>query len=188
MLDIQKKLQLPCATSIAFDVFVNLMPDWWPVETHSLSAKHGEVPLSLSVTTGRFGRITEIDHEGNAHIWGSFQQYYKPHQLAINWHVGVGVDRATCIKIGFNLRTGSSTEVTLVHSGWSTFGEDAASMRAQYDIGWDHVLGTCYKNACLKAIHAPAAVIDHPLRSMKQSANVEAISDWDIDEAIRRAL
>ena len=31
--------------------------------------------------------------------------------------------------------------MTLTHGGWHTYGDRAAAMRANYDKGWDFVLG-----------------------------------------------
>jgi len=175
---VQKKITLNCAPVTAFDVFINKMSDWWPMETHSISAGANTLPANLIVERARDGRIVEVDSDGNTHLWGSFETYQAPSRVIIAWHVGEPASRSTYIEVVFGMETNGTTSVVLTHGGWEALGDDAEQKRADYDSGWDFVFGECYFNACkaaAKAVKKPKAP-ERPTEESKKKSGKSRFS------------
>lgn len=164
---LQKRIVLDCAPVIAFEVFTYDMANWWPMDSHSISAGSGAFPSKLIVERKENGRIFEVDGNGKAHLWGHFQIYQPPFRVLIAWHVNDTPDHATYIEVVFGMETNGKTSAVLTHGGWDVFGEDADQKRTDYDSGWDFVFGECYKNACQQAAKDPAPVFEGKTNSLK---------------------
>jgi len=142
-----KTITVPCPPERAFAIFTRDFSVWWPADKHSMSAMAGRPARSVHAEAKTGGEIWEIDHKGDRQIWGQFTTFQAPSLLEINWHVGRPKTQATRVAVQFTAK-GAATEVTLTHSGWEIFAQEAENMRNGYNNGWVHVFETCFKSAC----------------------------------------
>jgi uncharacterized protein YndB with AHSA1/START domain len=136
-----KTVRVPISPPAAFALFTRGIADWWPLATHSV----GEADAVACMMEEREGgRIVERDRDGSEHVWGSIRRWAPPHRLGFSWHPGRGSESAQAIEVRFAAAGDRDTDVTLEHGGWEALGERAAAMRANYDSGWNFVLGERY--------------------------------------------
>jgi uncharacterized protein YndB with AHSA1/START domain len=88
------------------------------------------------------GWIYETTRPGDQHVWGTITQWDPPRRLAHSWHPGDHAVDATAVELTFTAVASNRTRLDLVHAGWPV---TAADRRAEYDKGWDFVLGQCYR-------------------------------------------
>jgi uncharacterized protein YndB with AHSA1/START domain len=124
----------------AFRAYTEGMATWWPLETHSPSGK----AETVIIEPREGGRLYERTRDGEEVDWGEVLVWDPPQRLVHSWHLGRSV--ATEVELRFTPQ-GDGTLVELVHSGWERHGEYAATLRAQYDSGWDFVFGERYGSA-----------------------------------------
>lgn len=144
-----KTITVPCPPQRAFDLFTNEISLWWPLDKHSCAAMEGETAQSLEVDCKLGGEFWETDHKGKRILWGSFSAFEPHSRLAINWHINRPATEATDVTVTFKA-AGNGTEVTLTHSNWEVFGDQAENMRTGYQNGWVHVFEIRFKDVCLR--------------------------------------
>ena len=148
---IVKTITVPLTPDRAFRLFTEEMTDWWPLETHSLSAQDGARADKVEVTPGVGGKIVETRPDGRKEIWGSVTDWRPGKRFAMSWHVGRPEAQATEVAVDF-VTVADGTQVTLTHSNWQALGTEAAAIRAGYHTGWDMVLGAAYAGAATKVL------------------------------------
>jgi uncharacterized protein YndB with AHSA1/START domain len=139
---IRKSVTVPLGPHAAFRLFAERMGDWWPGETHSVSARHGARPRAVTVTPRPGGHVTETTPDGRQARWATITAYEPGARLAFDWHVGQRPDEeATQVEVTFTpVETG--TRVDLVHDGFARRKETAALAQAGYRGGWAVVLAS----------------------------------------------
>ncbi|MEX0284011.1 MAG: SRPBCC domain-containing protein [Paracoccaceae bacterium] len=147
---IRKTVSVPLPPDEAFRVFTADMSLWWPVETHSLSASSGERPKSVHVDAHEGGHITEVKADGARANWATITKWQPGEKFEFDWYVGRDPSEATCVSVTF-LADGADTIVTLIHDGFDRLGAQGAQMAANYNTGWDGVLGERFGGYCRKA-------------------------------------
>lgn len=131
-----KVVTVPRAADEAFRAFTAGLQTWWPFGTHSTAdVEHGTVDFGRGVGEP----VVEIHPDGRREVWGTVTRWVPPELLAMTWHPGNPVERATELEVRFS-ETSDGTRVHLRHTGWETR-DDGAAARADYDSGWDKVLG-----------------------------------------------
>ncbi len=133
-----KTVRVPIGPEAAFELFTRGLARWWPLATHSVGEANA---IDCRMEEGVGGRILERDRDGSEHIWGTIRDWQPPQYLSFTWHPGRSADTAQTIDVRFAATGDGGTIVTLAHSGWDAYGERAATMRANYDSGWNFVLG-----------------------------------------------
>ncbi len=134
---VRKSITVPWKPAAAFRRFTNGIAEWWPLASHSLS-ESAEAGVTFE---GRVeGRVYETAPDGTEHLWGTVTEWDPPRRVAFTWHPGRPVDARQLVEVTFQ-PAGQGSRVDLVHSGWEHLGETAARIRANYDTGWDFVLG-----------------------------------------------
>ena len=136
---VTKAVHVRLSPEEAFYLLTEDIALWWPVSSHSLSAADGGLPQSVVLTPRPGGQIIETLSDGSTAAWGTITQWDPPRRVHIDWHVGRPQIDATKLELRCD-DAGRGAKVTLIHSGWEILGKDAATERAQYDSGWDHVL------------------------------------------------
>jgi uncharacterized protein YndB with AHSA1/START domain len=63
-----------------------------------------------------------------------------PARLVLAWNILERPGEQTEVEVRFTPE-GAGTRVELEHRGWEALAEGASDKRADYDTGWDHVLG-----------------------------------------------
>ena len=143
---IVKTIEVPCAPSRAFDIFVNRIAAWWPLDGHAASAAAGKAALAVTIEPSVGGAVYETMWDGSRTDWGKVLEFDEGRSFAMTWHPGNNADNPTHVAVRFEA-AGAGTRVTLTHSGWEVWGEDAGARRENYDSGWDFVLGEKYAAA-----------------------------------------
>jgi len=131
---------LGCPPERAFGYFTRDIAKWWPLAKHSV-CRDRAASVAFEPRTG--GRLFEIDHEGNVHIWGMVSEWNPPGRLRFSWHPGHDEATAQWVEVTF-ARNPKGTLVTLTHGGWEALGERAVTTRANYAGGWPTVIGTLF--------------------------------------------
>ena len=106
-----------------------------PLQTHSVGEDRATA-VRLDARVG--GELVEHLANGRTDVWGTITEWRPPARFAMTWHPGRATEQATYVEVTFT-QEGSSTLVTLTHSGWSNRGDPVAA-RQSYESGWDLVL------------------------------------------------
>jgi len=146
-----KTLEVPCDATQAFDIFVNRIASWWPLDGHAASAAAGKAALAVTIEPEVGGAIYETMYDGTRTEWGEILEFEAGCKLAMTWHPGNNADRPTRVDVTFDALSGGRCRVTLTHSGWDIWGNEAGDKRGNYDTGWDFVLGARYAEAARSA-------------------------------------
>ena len=142
-------IDVPCGQEDAFHVFVNRMPDWWPLDKRSMSLMNGgNPPQSLQVDSRLGGKIVEIGHDGTVYHWGTISAFDPHRSLNMDFHMGLPADSASLVEVRFTALADHRTQVELTQSNWEAFGDMAEMMRNGYGSGWVIIFEEAYKAAC----------------------------------------
>jgi len=134
---VRKALKVNLSAEAAFRLFTEGLNKWWPLVTHSV----GEENAENCFFEGRVGgRIYEVMKDGKQADWGKVLVWEPYDKVSFTWHPGRTSDTAQEVTVTFSESSGG-TLVELVHTGWETLGEKAATARNGYVTGWDFVLG-----------------------------------------------
>ncbi|MEL7116651.1 MAG: SRPBCC domain-containing protein [Pseudomonadota bacterium] len=134
-----KELTVPLTPERAFRLFTEEMSDWWPLDTHSLSASDGDVARAVKVPDHVGAQVEETKPDGSRVPWGRVTEYDPGAAFGMSWHVGQAEDMASHVRVTFT-EAPNGTQVRLIHDVWETMGPQAKETRAGYDTGWDFVL------------------------------------------------
>ncbi|WP_172296718.1 SRPBCC domain-containing protein [Pseudoruegeria sp. HB172150] len=143
---IVKTVTVPLSPERAFTLFTEEMSDWWPLDTHSLSAGDGETAKSVTVTPEEGGAVFETKPDGSTAQWGRVTEWDPGRAFGMTWHVGRPEDQASHVHVSFDV-VADGTKVTLIHDNWRALGAEAASLRQNYHSGWDTVFCALYAGA-----------------------------------------
>lgn len=137
-----KTIEVDCDVERAFDVFTSEIDEWWPREGHSL----GEDKVERVAFESRLGgRVFERWHDGSEYSWGEVNVWEPPHRIAFSWLPNPESGLATEVEVTFRSE-GQKTVVTLEHRGWERSSDEKAR-RANYDTGWERLLGLYAESA-----------------------------------------
>ncbi len=142
-----KTLDVSCDAAQAFDIFVNRIAAWWPLDGHAVSAAAGKVAVAVTIEPKVGGAVFETMYDGTRTDWGEILEFEPGRKLAMTWHPGNNADNPTRVDVVFDDLLDGGSRVTLTHSGWEVWGDQAADKRGNYDKGWDFVLGERYAAA-----------------------------------------
>jgi uncharacterized protein YndB with AHSA1/START domain len=123
----------------AFDLFVNHIADWWPLETHSQTAMRGIGRADTVVLEGRIGGEIYEQSGDERHHWGTISAWDPPRRFVIDWQVNPSWPAPTEVEITFSAE-GEATRVDLEHRGWERLQDTAGTSRDSYNDGWPRVL------------------------------------------------
>lgn len=141
---IVKTVDVNCAPDHAFDVFVNRIAAWWPLDGHATSAADGKAALAVTIEPKLGGRVFETRWDGTEAHWGDVLAFDPPTGFAMTWHPGNNAGKPTKVAVDFEDIGDGKTRVTLTHSGWEIWGDEAVTKRGGYDSGWGFVFVQCY--------------------------------------------
>lgn len=138
-----KTVTVPLSPDRAFKLFTEEMSEWWPLDTHSLSAAEDKPAKSVTIAPKIGGEVTETRHDGTTALWGRVTDWTPGERFGMRWFVGHPEDRATQVDVRFE-SVADGTQVTLTHSGWAVHGDAATAMRTGYKSGWEAILAGRY--------------------------------------------
>jgi hypothetical protein len=134
---ITKSVHVEAPVEHAFRVFTEGIHDWWPLHTHAVEPKEAQI-LILEGRQG--GRLFERSASGEEHLWGTVVTWEPPSGLGYTWHPGRGEETAQEVELTFSPEP-AGTRVDLRHWGWEKLGERMEATVADYNEGWDTVIG-----------------------------------------------
>jgi uncharacterized protein YndB with AHSA1/START domain len=124
----------------AFRLFTEEMSAWWPLKRHSRARDAaGEVTVRVDFETRVGGRIYETLNTGEQRDWGEVLAYDPGRRVAFSFQMGRPRDKSGEVEVRFEAIDGASTRVTLTHTHWERFGDEAEVMRGRFANGWDAV-------------------------------------------------
>ena len=145
-----KTIDVACTPAEAFAVFVDKISSWWPLDGHAASAAAGKAALGVTIEPHVGGAVYETMWDGGRDDWGEVLAFEPGKNFAMTWHPGNNKDNPTRVDVTF-AATEAGTRVTLTHSGWEIWADEAETKRSMYDGGWDFVLGERYAGAFAQA-------------------------------------
>lgn len=84
------RIEVPCIQQKAFEIFINDMGSWWPLDKRSMSRKmSGSPPKALNVDPRVGGRIVEIGEDNSEHHWGTIKTLLPYDRIAMDFHMGM---------------------------------------------------------------------------------------------------
>ncbi len=146
-----KTIEVPCGQKRAFDIFINEMHTWWPLNKFTVSAMGGAPAKTIRIEPKKGGEIVEIGPDNTEHLWGTFKSYNPYEYIAMHFHIpqpGEVVNDRSLVEVRFTVLTDDRTRVELTQSYWEAFGERAKDMKGGYGGGWTMIFEGSYKTAC----------------------------------------
>jgi activator of Hsp90 ATPase-like protein len=144
-------IEVPCSQERAFNIFLNDMESWWPLDERSMSLmQEGHPAKGLKVTAAPGGKIIEIGHGGDEYHWGTITEHSPFERLVMDFHMGLPAENASRVAVEFTALEGDRTKVVLTHDNWEAFGDMAEMMRGGYDSGWVLIFKEGFASACAK--------------------------------------
>lgn len=130
---IKKSITVDAPLETAFETFTRRMGEWWPGNPHTVFEDRVAVVFDERVG----GRVYERSADGREADWADVIAWEPPQRLVLRWRVNP--ERGpTEVEVRFT-GEGEGTRVDLEHRGWDKVGDQEG--RAQYEGGWDKVLG-----------------------------------------------
>ncbi len=154
MLDpIVKRIEVPCNQEKAFNIFVNEMKSWWPVDKFATSAMAGSSVEDIRVEAKEGGTIAEVSADGTEYYWGTIKTYNPFGYVAMDFHIPHPADirdETSLVEVTFTVMDAGRTMVELKQSNWEAFGdrERAEGIWGGYNFGWGLIFEQGYKEAC----------------------------------------
>ena len=132
---IRRELRVKASRQKAFDTFV-AMGGWW-LKSHSLAAS-GQKDVVIEPRAG--GRWYEIGNDGSENEWGRVLSWEAPERVLLAWQLNAqwtyDPDFETTVEVRF-IPDGDHVVVEFEHRDLERFGDDAATVRGEYDTGMD---------------------------------------------------
>ncbi|MEO7996319.1 MAG: SRPBCC domain-containing protein [Gemmatimonadaceae bacterium] len=146
---IVRVVEVPCSQQMAFNIFIEDMPRWWPLDRFSMSRQRKQTAQGLKIDARLGGHIAEITEDGTEDVWGTFSAFNPFASLAMDFHMGMPASNASLVEVTFDVIAEKSTRVTLRHSRWEAFGDMAEMMISGYNTGWTQIFEKAYAAACV---------------------------------------
>jgi uncharacterized protein YndB with AHSA1/START domain len=137
MTPLVKEVTVAVPVERAWAVFTDDMASWWPVETHAMEPERVRA-IVFEARPG--GRVFERWTDGTEWSWGEVDLCEPPHRVRFSWRPNHDRPASTEVEVTFT-PSDAGTNVRLEHRGWERLGDEAAESRADYDGGWEYVLG-----------------------------------------------
>lgn len=149
-----KQQLVPIDAATAFELFTNRLHEWWPTESHSISAGDDATVTSITFDGRIGGSVVEHTSDGHEYAWAEVTAWDPPRRFALSWHPSAAPTAASRLDVRFHT-VPEGTMVVLEHTGWEEFGERGSQLRSNYDQGWDIVLGQ-YRQAARRQVAVDA--------------------------------
>ncbi len=144
---IVKKVLVACGSAQAFDVFTREIATWWPLARHTASAGQGQAAQAITIEPHVGGAVYETMFDGTRDSWGEVVDWQQGTRFAMTWHPGSNKAHPTRVEVRFDEMPDGQTQVTLTHSGWEAWADQADDKRGTYASGWVHVFEECFAGA-----------------------------------------
>lgn len=88
-----KTLTVNAHPSRAFDIFTARIADWWPGQSHFVSAADKAQPQTITIEPHTDGAICEITYDGQRADWGKITHWDPARSFAMTCHSGAPTDQ-----------------------------------------------------------------------------------------------
>lgn len=144
-----KSLVIARSQADAFRIYTDEISMWWPKHTHSIG---GDKVAGVTIEGRNGGRIFERWSDGAEKLWGTVIAYEPPERLVHTWHVSTDPEHSSEVELRFVALGPNRTRVTLEHRHWERMsGERAATVRGNYDNGWQSIIHDAFGKHAGKA-------------------------------------
>ncbi len=146
-----KTFEVPCSQQNAFEVFLDKMDTWWPLDKFTVSAMTGQPARAIKVDAREGGQIVEVGGDGTEVVWGTILTLDRYSRVTMDFHIprpGDVVTRRPLLELDFVPLSATQTRVTLRQSNFEALGDMAASVRGGYDFGFKMIFEGSYAAAC----------------------------------------
>ena len=133
-LAIRRSVVVPLPPESAFELFTERASAWWPFATHSV---HGARAVAAVFERHRGGRVYERTADGAEADWARVVVFDPPRRLLLEWTLDPRSSGE--LELRFSAEA-HGTRVELEHRGWEAYGDEAETVMAGYDGGWQLVL------------------------------------------------
>ena len=139
---IRRHLVVRATPEHAYRVFTEDIGAWWPLERYSVYETGNTVAFEGDA-------IVERSADGESTVWGRVTAAEPPSRIAFSWHPGDDEERGE-VEVTFTSLADGRTSVTLVHTGWESYGAAAETARDDYRNGWPTVMAGFGERAALR--------------------------------------
>jgi hypothetical protein len=148
---------VPLDPATAFDLWVDHLGDWWPVE-HTI----GSSPkVTARMERGVGGAVVDVAADGTESRWGTIPRWEPPHRLVVAWQITAqwrsepDLARSSEYEVCFTAVPPGRTRVDVEHRHLARHGDGGGTIRSAVDSpgGWPSVLAA-YADAATRS--APA--------------------------------
>ena len=139
---LRRHLVVRATPAHAYRVFTEDIGAWWPLERHSVYRAGNTVAFEGDA-------LVERSADGEPSVWGRVTTADPPHRIAFTWHPGHDEERGE-VEVTFAALADGRTSVTLVHTGWESYGAAADAARDEYLNGWPTVMAGFGDRAALR--------------------------------------
>ena len=125
-----------------FSAYVDKINEWWPRQGEDNRYSwppEGVEPKDILFEAKLGGRYYERFADGSEFVIGQITEYDPPHKLSYTWQ-GRDWPGDSLIQVRFEA-SGGGTLLSLTHSGFEIFGEDADTIAEGYSMGTKEILG-----------------------------------------------
>lgn len=146
-----KTIDVPCSQKNAFEIFLNQMASWWPMDKFTVSAMAGKSATGIRVDPRVGGQIVEIGGDGEEVLWGTILTCEPHARVTMDFHIprpGDVVTARPLLELDFEALGPAQTRVTLTQSNFEALGEMGAPVRGGYTFGWQMIFEGGYREAC----------------------------------------
>ena len=146
-----KTIDVPCSQKNAFEIFLNQMASWWPMDKFTVSAMAGKPATGIRVDPRVGGQIVEIGGDGEEVLWGTILTCEPHARVTMDFHIprpGDVVTARPLLELDFVALGPAQTRVTLTQSNFEALGEMGAPVRGGYTFGWQMIFEGGYRAAC----------------------------------------
>lgn len=146
-----RTLDVPCSQKNAFEVFLDKMDTWWPMDRFTVSAMRGAPARAIRVEARVGGEIVEIGADGTEVVWGVIREIERHSRLVLDFHVprpGDVITGRPLLELDFEALGPTQTRVTLTQSNFEALGEMGAPSRQGYNFVWTPIFAEGFGKAC----------------------------------------
>lgn len=133
---VRHSIRVPAEAARAFRAFTGLMTQWWDPAVSANPTKSPIAEIVIEPSAG--GKWFERGADGSECEWARVTKWEDGARLEADWHPD---GKRTVLEIGFETPAPRATILTLVHTGFESYGDRAARMRDMHDAVWGALLG-----------------------------------------------
>lgn len=142
---IVKSIDVRCPRDRAFRLFTEEISAWWPMKKHSRARDAaGEVTVRVDFEAKVGGRIYETLNTGEQRDWGEVLAFEPGQRLRFTFSMGRAKDKSGEVEVRFAPLGEDASRITLTHSNWERYGDEAETMRGAFARGWEAVFVDCF--------------------------------------------